>query len=201
MGKVLITATHPRGDEFTAHLLKNNISAISLPVLEVQYSTSEKSEGYYKYLLITSVHALNADLPNLPVIAVGDETASQARKKGYEVIEIGQGGVRDIDLSNYDNILYPCAHEPTYIPDLCHPWPVYQTIANSRFQIDNDVDIICVFSVRAAKEIRKHDLKDKKILCLSNAIREAFYGTDYADIASCMYPRYDAMENLINQYL
>ncbi len=173
-----------------------------MPALYAHMVDTPKPIGDFDAMLVTSTHVfMRDDLPKLPVIAVGDETAIMARDNGFDVVQTGDGGVKDLDLSPYNNILYPCATEPTSIPDNAHTWHVYETIESKDFSLDNTPEIITVFSAKAARYIATFNLENKVVLCLSDKISQIFEGQKMANIASCTYPRYDAMEYLIKQYL
>ncbi len=195
MVKVLITCTFPRADDFISDL--KNYDVIARPALSFEKIPNNMPEGTYDAMLLSSRHAVIDDLPLLPVVTVGEKTAILAKEKGHDVVQVGQGGVQDLDFSLYSNILYPCALEPTCILDKCIPWSVYRTIENSNFSIDDSDHIICVFSVKAAKIISKYDLSNRVILCLSQAIADVFSQSDIAELAVCMRPRYDDMILLI----
>lgn len=199
--KVLITCTQPRADGIIHDLKLNSIDAYAMPALNVEILDTPIPEGKFDVMLITSTHAFEKDLPRLPVIAVGAETARLATQNGFNVVKTGVGGVDNLDISGYTNILYPCAYEPTSIPCNATAWTIYATKKNNEFKISNDVDLICVFSVKAAKYIKKYDLKNKIVLCLSKNIETEFSGVAVGHIASCTYPRYDAMKQLIDLYL
>ncbi len=201
MPKVLITCTQPRADEIVDDLKSESVDAYCLSALIVKSLDIEKPSATFDVMLISSTQVFDTPLPDLPVIAVGHGTGQIATKNGYDVIQTGTGGVMDLDLSGYPNILYPCADVPTCVPHNTIAWPVYETIKNECFDINDEDEIICVFSVKAAQYIRQYDLKNKTILCLSSNVENVFKGMKVADIASCTYPRYDAMKELIHIYL
>ncbi len=201
MPRVLITCTQPRANEIVHDLRSHSICTCAMPALIVEYCEEPMPNGEFDVMLITSRHVINENLPHLPAIAIGDETALMLQEKEYNIVQVGTGGVDDVDLSPYLNALYPCASEPTKILKNTTPWHVYKTIKNDKFNISDDVEIICVFSTKAAKIIKKYDLTGKIILCLSENIEQAFHGVDVADIASCTHPRYDTMKQLIYLYL
>lgn len=177
MRKTLITCTQPRADEFTFDI--NN--AVAMPALNVRHLKTPKPNGKFDAILVTSRHAMVNNFPDLPIISIAD----------------AGGGIRDLNLSNYKNILFPCATEPTYIPDNCTPWYVYETYPNPNFKIDYDIDIICVFSVKGAKIIQPLIKSNNVILCLSKNIANIFKNSDIQKLAVCTRPRYDVMKSLI----
>ena len=199
MVRVLITCTQPRSDDIVADLKNSSVDAIAIPALNVLPKQTDKPEGNFGYLLISSRHALEIDLPDLPVIAVGENTATLAQNKGLYVTHTGDGGVQDINLTPYNNILYPCAHEPSFIPNDVTPWPVYESRSNTAFSIPDDVDFVCVFSVKAARIVRSHCLPHHHIMCLSQNIADIFEMHGFQNLAVCHEPRYDAMKQLILQ--
>jgi len=198
--KILITCTAPRAQDYVTTLLNTDDDAIAMPALQVTGIRAAIPEGDFEGMVVTSAHAFMGDLPDdLPIIAVGDETASLAWARGFTVIHSGHGGIMDLDLTPYRRLLYPCAPEPTACPPNCISWPVYQTHPNPDFRIPADITIICVFSVKAAQVIRKHPLHDKIILCLSDKIAAQFDKVRCVKLAVADTPRYDAMISLIHQ--
>jgi uroporphyrinogen-III synthase len=197
MHKVLITCTRPRGDDYVIDLRAMGIDAVANPALIYQALNSPMPKGTFDAMLITSRHAFNADLPDLPVIAVGAETANLAQENNKTVIQVGDGGVADLDLSPYASILYPCADSPTLIPQNATAWPVYKTIENPEFSIPDDVGTICVFSIKAAEIIIQSNFRHKTVLCLSHDIAKLFDKILLQNLAVAMQPRYDAMISLI----
>jgi len=181
MVKILVTCTQPRASEFASDIH----NAIANPVLNVRHLNTSKPDSEFDALLITSRHAIVDELPNLPTINIAD----------------GDGGVRDLDLSAYKNILYPCAVEPTYIPDNCTPWPIYKTYTNPDFKIDDTMKIICVFSIKGAKVIEPILKQHHTVLCLSQKIADIFQNSQIEKLAFCTRPRYDAMKSLIKKEL
>lgn len=177
MPKTFITCTQPRADEF-ALTIDNTFAN---PALIVRHIDTPKPDGDFDAVLVTSHHAKINNFPDLPIINVAD----------------GDGGIRDLDLSGYKNILYPCATEPTYIPDNCTPWHVYETYANPDFKIADDITHISVFSVKGAKVIQPYLKSHHTVLCLSQNIADIFENTDIQKLAVCTCPRYDAMKSLI----
>lgn len=177
MDRILITCTQPRADDFALTI----DNAFSCSALRVRSLDTPKPDGNFDAVLVTSNHVDKTILPDLPLIT----------------LDMGEGGVNDLDLSAYQNILYPCAVEPTYIPDNCTPWHVYETYPNSDFKIDDDVQIICVFSVKGARVIQPLLKPHHIVLCLSQNIADIFQNTTLQKLAVCTRPRYDAMKSLI----
>jgi uroporphyrinogen-III synthase len=149
-------------------------------------------------MVITSRHVLTRqDLPDLPVIAVGEETAAMAIHYGLKIIQTGDGGIQQLNLDQDKKYLYPCALEPTPYPQNLSPWPVYQAVENGNFYIDDGVTHIAVFSVRAANYIKRHINQSHSVLCFSPAIAAIFNKDKIQNLAACAEPRYDAMIDLI----
>lgn len=194
MGNVLITCTRPRADDFANDLNNESIQSRVCPALIVDMLTNPMPQGNFDAVLITSRHAVIDNLPDLPIISVGDQTISN---HNYNVIQTGAGGVNNLNFSDYKNILYPCSADPSFIPENATKWPVYKTTSNPDFYINNDEAIITVFSIRAAKIIAKHDLSGKTVICLSDAIATQFENSDMHKLAVCTRPRYHVMKSLI----
>ncbi len=181
MVKVLITCTSPRCDDYVSDLNLKNINATAIPALIVRHLDTPKPDGDFDAMLVTSHHAKINDLPDLKTIEIA----------------MGDSGIHDLDLSNYQNILYPCATQPTYIPDNCTPWPVYETQPHPDFKIDDDIDIVCVFSIKSAKIIEPLLKPHHIVLCLSQNIADNFKNSHIQKLAVCTCPRYDDMILLI----
>jgi len=193
MGKVLITCTEPRASEI-AQTISN---AFSHPALAVERLQTLTPNGDFDAILVTSRHAICNNLPDLPVIAVGNKTADTLKNKGYNVIQTGTGGVQDLDLLPYQNILYPCAVEPTIIPDNATAWPVYETKPHPDFTIPDSIDAIALFSIKGAKHVLSCATKDYFYLCLSDAIADTIKGQK---LAVAEKPSYHAIKELIEDY-
>ena len=197
MARVLITCTQPRADDYVTDLVSRGVHAIASPALEKIPLIDPMPSGPFDGIVITSRHALDVDLPNLPTVVVGQETARLASEKGLCVVQTGDGGIMNLDLSSYRSIFYPCAQNPTYIPDHATVWPVYDTRANPAFAIGETIDTVCVFSVKAAQIVKSQDLESKTVLCFSEAIAKEFDKIPLQNLAVSSQPRYDAMTSLI----
>jgi hypothetical protein len=199
MAKTAITCTQPRCDDIVARLQLSNIDAYACPALNVERLNTPQPDGSFDALLITSAHAIIGDLPDYPVIAVGDFTARKAKQHGLNVIETGSGGIYDLDLSPYKSLLYPCATEPTYIPDNATVWPVYQTSESGEFNILDDTSAIAVFSVKSAKIINKRRNVNTmaRVFCLSQTIADALTTISSDRLAVCPQPDYDGLIEMI----
>ena len=198
MPLVLITCTQPRADWIVKDLNRSQIQAIAHPVLKVEKMNTKPPHGDFDALLITSPHAVIPDLPDLPVLAVGEYTANIARKNGMYVSHTGHAGVRNMDLSSFQHILYPCAKEPSFVPEKVTTWPAYKTVLNNNLEIDKRSTIICVFSVKAAIHVRDICNDSQHIICLSDAIASIFENHPIENLAVCKTPRYDEMTKLIH---
>lgn len=196
--RVLITCTQPRADALVHDLKQSDIHALASPALSVNPVISQRPKDIFDAMLVTSRHALNADLPlDIPVIAIGEETALQCQHHGLRVIQTGDDNLKSMDLSSYHSILYPCAKQPSHIPPNATPWIVYETIPNPAFIIPENIEMICVFSAKAALIIKEKCRPDHKILCLSQPIADIFTEQKIDNLAVCDRPRYDAMKDLI----
>ena len=198
---VLVTATKPRGNNFAKNLNIENIPVVYCPALNVYPITTPCPMGIFDAMILTSRNAVIDGLPSLPVIAVGYETAALARARGLEIIQTGKGGIADLDLQSYKNILYPCAANPTFIPDNVTPWPVYETRKNLDFSIRHDITHICVFSIKAAIIIKPFIQPHHNIIALSPAIGKIFKDEGIQNLVTCDHPRYDEMKKLIEELL
>lgn len=198
MAKIAITCTQPRCDEIVSRLNALSIDAYTMPALVVQALHTPLPSGQFEAILITSRHALSANLPNLSVIAIGEQTASLAREKGFSVIQTGQGDIHSLDLTSYTSILYPCANEPTHIPNNATPWHVYETQENPAFHIQDDTGIIAVFSSKGARALSSLPVNcHYRYVCLSDVIAQNINGISADRLAVCAQPDYDALEQKI----
>lgn len=200
MARVLITCTQPRADEIVHDLSTLGIDAVSCPALTISPLKTAQPDGEFDALLITSRHALSADLPEtLPVIAIGEETANLAREHGLYVVHTGKSNLQGMDLSAYKNILYPCARQPSLVPDNATKWPVYESIENAGFAIPEGIETICIFSARAAKYIAPMCQKHHHVICLSDIIANILKNQGIDNLAVCSLPRYDILRNQITK--
>lgn len=198
-GAVLITCTPPRAGEIASDLSSSGINALAIPALTVSPIRTPMPYAPYEAMVISSVHALTADLPNLPVIAVGIETAQACKDKGLTVIQTGTGGVHDLTLNDFSTILYPCAKEPSFMPSPATGWPVYQTTENPEFHVPDHIKIIVVFSCKGAGIIRNHCKPYHEIIALSDKIADVFYNMDLRNLVVCDAPRYDAVKEILTK--
>ena len=194
---VLVTCTQPRADDIVADLAESGFNAIAMPALAVNILDNTKPDGVFDGMLVTSRHALLADLPSLPVITVGQETSAAAMKAGFTVIQSGNSNLADMDISAYKSLLYPCADEPSLIPPNASPWRVYKTVSNPHFQIPEEITTICIFSAKGAETVARLCSPDHDIICLSQAVAAVFENHPLDNLAVCATPRYDDMKKLI----
>ncbi|PCI00559.1 MAG: hypothetical protein COB76_03350 [Alphaproteobacteria bacterium] len=194
---VAITCTKPRCDDIVARLQSKNIDAYAMPALTVRALDTIKPSGDYDTMLITSAHAIHEKLPQLPAIAVGTHTARLLQKSGHTVIQTGEKGVDDLDLSPYTSILYPCATQPTSIPEHCTPWSVYESVPNPDFKIHDQTDIIVCFSIKGAAQLSPSIVSTQNIICLSRAIADTLSWLNADRLAVCDQPDYDSLEQLL----
>jgi uroporphyrinogen-III synthase len=196
--KIAITCTSPRCDQIVSDLQNDNIRATAHPILSITHTNTSIPTGDFDVVLISSVHAITDDLPkHLPYIAVGAQTATYLSDKGFVVTQIGKGGVADIDLSNYNRVLYPCAEYPSFTPSKATPWIVYSSHVDTNFSWVTDMDMIAVFSKMAARVLLPYVQPHIQILCLSQPIANVFDGHSSENLAICGNPHYDDMKFLI----
>jgi uroporphyrinogen-III synthase len=167
-----------------------------VPALVVSRIDNPKPNGVFDTVLITSRHAVCDDLPDLPIIAVGAETAKHI---DGDIVQIGDGGVRDLNLDGYQNILYPCAVDPSYTPPNTTPWHVYETRPNPDFKIDEDITHIAVFSIKGADVVMAHANANHHFLCLSQNIADHIQQAGFENLAVCTHPTYNAMKLLMTE--
>ena len=199
MVKVAITCTAPRCDTIATRLNIHGIDAIAIPALEVKQADTLCPAGDFDAILFTSAHAIKPNAPHskLPTITVGAHTAKIAMDNGYDVVQIGDSNLKSIDISQYNNILYPCAAQPSLIPDNATPWVVYETSLNHAFTIPNDITIVAVFSAKAACVINGLTPSNARFICLSQFIADQMTQISTDRLAVCPQPDYDEMEKLI----
>lgn len=195
---IVITCTRPRCDEIVDDLTRRNLNAIACPLLTVEKTPCAPPQGEYQAMLLTSRHALTENMPDLPVIAVGDQTAHEAVKAGLTVIHTGPGDINGLDLSDYQSLLYPCAHEPSHIPACCTPWRVYKTVpGETASTAPASTAIIVFFSARGMRHFSHPDSHKMTALCLSEQIARAADNIPFRNLAVCDHPDYDTMRELI----
>lgn len=198
MARIAITCTAPRCTDIVTDLIERGYDAYACPALEVTALAHHRPSGDFDGMLLTSRHAIIEDLPrHLPVIAVGAQTASLARTCGHTVVQVGDNCLSSLDLSLYRCLLYPCALEPTDIPLRAKAWPVYKTRPVLSFDLDEDTQVIAVFSAKAAEVIAPHIRPHHHVVCLSAMIGERFQAAKPATLAVCTQPDYDEMTQLI----
>lgn len=216
---VIITCTQPRADTIIDDLAQKNISAIACPLLSVTATDIPCPQGDFDLILLTSGNAVfnGQDMPDLPVVAVGETTAETVRAHGYECLYTGQGTMADTmaspQLRSARHILYPCGVHRSKDTDKLLKilsgkvtlWPVYETNFNHAMQDrlhENTESLIVLFSVRGAESFihacqRLTSTHSFSVLCLSAQIADVIRDIPLKNLAVCPRPDYDCLSEMI----
>jgi uroporphyrinogen-III synthase len=109
---VLVTRPHPDGEATAVALRGRGFEVLLAPMLRFEpVAFADDAETYYGAVIATSANALRAIEPQpaarrlfkLPLFAVGEHTASAARKAGFRKVIAAEGGamsLRDLVLES-----------------------------------------------------------------------------------------------------
>jgi len=198
---------------------KLGLSTIVDPLFSVESMTwVAPGASQFDALMLTSANAVKyggsalANYQQLPVLAVGDATATAAKRAGFEVVEIGNGGadnllqslapgryLRILRLTGKDHVkTNPSSQEISL-------FQVYQAVAlplggKARAALEQG-HVILLYSVRAAKilagEMDRLGLNRaiNQVAALSPNIAQAA-GSGWKNIAAAEQPSDDALLSL-----
>lgn len=99
---ILITRPLEQGLETQKALIAKGYKADCQPFLDVTYHKIRKDISYYKGLIFTSCHGVQAfcesyRLRDMSVFAVGDATAQTAEKAGFKNVQSASGTLDDLE--------------------------------------------------------------------------------------------------------
>lgn len=199
--KIWVTQTHPRALESAKDFEALGMTAIPIPVLNIEFSTSDiLSPASDNLLIFTSrngVRAFSAKHQNrhYDIVCVGDATASLARGIGFKNVTSVGGTSDDVVDWIKSNIpssrpLYHCAgrHVRGQITETLQALgynaqriEYYASHPAQNVAVDSqDVDYVAVYSPLGAKRIAQlwadKDISHIKFLCMSEAVHNALNG-------------------------
>lgn len=99
--RLLITRPEPDASRVAAELEVQGIEAIKVPMMDVSYEPAVVDMNGYQAVIVTSAHAIRALVEqevdrHLPLYAVGDHTAEEATKSGWEKVMSAGGNNEDL---------------------------------------------------------------------------------------------------------
>jgi uroporphyrinogen-III synthase len=98
--RILITRPEPGASRTAARLRAAGFEAVVLPLTRIERLAFGVPEGRFDGVVVTSAQALAgvdaSRFISLPVVAVGDTTATAAREMGFSRIETASGSVESV---------------------------------------------------------------------------------------------------------
>lgn len=184
MRSVLITRPQPVADEFAEKLRRDGYTAYVAPMMEYVSVAADLADlAPYQAVVFTSAQAIQAFAGlsrerNIPVLAVGDATASTALRAGFKQVYSAKGNSVDVaslirgeaSKLGLKNVLHLCSADtpddigaavkglgvaverlPIYKAQLVSDIPEDVTAAMRR----GAVDVVLVFSTRTAENLTR----------------------------------------------
>lgn len=220
MVRLLVTRPEPDASETAARLRALDIEAVVEPLLSAKtLTTSLPARDGFAALAITSANALRAlhdrgEIPrlrSLPVYAVGDRSAAEARKLGFAQVVSAAGNIDDLIalLANAGvdgPILYPTARQPA--GDLAKALaphgvmvitvPVYEMAPAGALTTDlATLEGALFYSRRTAETFARlapaTDRARPGMLCLSEAVAAPLLAAHFVRVSLADHPSEEAM--------
>jgi uroporphyrinogen-III synthase len=221
MVRLLVTRPEPDASETAARLRALDIEAVVEPLLVAQtLSTTLPPREGFAALALTSANAVRAlhdrgDIPRLrglPIYAVGDRSAAEARGLGFAQVVSAAGNIDDLIalLANAGvdgPILYPTARQ--HAGDLAKALaphgvmvitvPVYEMNPVEGLSADlGALDGALFYSRRTAETFARlaPDAGDRArpgMLCLSEAVAEPLIAAHFVRVSLADHPSEEAM--------
>lgn len=230
--KMLVTRPHPDAQSSVARLDALGIKAVAAPLMvrRTLHGNLPPAQGFAA-LAVTSTNALRAlaDLEALapffdvPLFAVGDRTAHEARQLGFATVVAASGTletlVTAIALARLEGpVFYPAGKHLS--GDLAHALAphglmvvtktVYDMVAQPELPASvlgqmeaADIGAVLVYSQRtaeifcaAAKTLSARAREKLAFICLSEKVAQPLIEAHFTRVHLCDYPSEDAMMSL-----
>jgi uroporphyrinogen-III synthase len=195
MRRIVVLRPEPDSSATVARARESGLDAVASPLFEIErVDWTVPDAGDFNALLLTSANAVRQAGPNLsqllqlPVHAVGAATADAARAIGFEIGEVGRGGVRALlsALRPGLRLLHLCGEHRTAVGgsrQTITAIPVYRSSERGEADIsDAGGAIVLVHSRRAARRFAQlaeqagHDRATVTIAAISRGVAEAAGG-------------------------
>lgn len=207
---------HTQPDTLITTLSQHGYRGIACPVLSIE-SVPFALADPYDVAIITSRHAIPFVPVDMPIVAVGEETAETARENGVPVLAVGNGDIaslKDVDVFHNKRIVHLCGRHTspgseTIMNALgAHRVCVYEARLNPDFPVSVKTSLeqeklgaVLMFSARAArhftglaKRATNNDLwRSVTGVALSPRIAAAMDGLPFADVRVASAPNRNAL--------
>lgn len=226
--RIWVTRTAPDNASSAARLRQLGHDVVTAPVLEVRRSEAEPICFEPDAIVFTSCngvrhHRVNPELLNLPVFAVGDRTAREARLSGYLDVRSAAGDVRDLQRAILDQlpppalILHYAARDVAgdlrgvlrrfgYLVERRTVYAAHSVAVRWLLEVRNQlgsIDGILVHSPRAADRVARVLAGTRwtgSIWCISEACALRLAGVPGIEIHFALRPTEDALIEMIRQH-
>jgi len=205
--RLLVLRPEPGASATVAKARTKGLHAVAVPLFEIESVEWRSPEaGDFDGLLLTSANAVRfggerlAALRGLKVYAVGEATAEAARAAGFDIAEIGDGGVTRL-LGSMEpdlRLLHLCGadrHEPTDFKQAITSLVVYraQPVDNPDLR-ETGASVALIHSPRTGRRFAEliDDRSNLRIAAISSAAAEAV-GDGWRAIAVADRPSDDAL--------
>ena len=228
--KILVTRPQPDAERTAAGLAALGLVPVIAPMLVAKYSTAPLPDASrFAAIAVTSANAVRAlaarpeaeTFAHLPVYAVGDQTAAEARATGFDRVSSAKGTLHDLAATLAaerppGTILYPAAHHQSgdlaglladagmevvthvlYAMEPAADFPPDVSAELSRGAIEG-----AVFYSRRTAQIFSELAADMALgrrlhcLCLSENVAEPLLENHFVHIGLADYPSNEAMMTL-----
>ena len=229
--KMLVTRPEPDGQVTLARLDAIGIEAVAAPVMARQtLDTSLPPPDGFTAMVLTSANAIRSlvdrqaleQYRHLPVFAVGDHTAREAREAGFARVSSAAGAFQDLvnamTIARMRGpIFYPAGkHQSADLAKALAPLgvmvataKVYEMVAVDALPEDvvadlgGDIGAVLAYSRRSAQifaSLAAHVPDERRrnlaMLCLSEAVAEPLLAARFSRISLADRPDEDAMMSL-----
>ena len=229
--KMLVTRPEPDGQMTLARLDAIGIEAVAAPVMARQtLDTSLPPPDGFTAMVLTSANAIRSlgdrqaleQYRHLPVFAVGDHTAREAREAGFARVSSAAGAFQDLvnamTIARMRGpIFYPAGkHQSADLAKALAPLgvmvataKVYEMVAVDALPEDvvadlgGDIGAVLAYSRRSAQifaSLAAHVPDERRrnlaMLCLSEAVAEPLLAARFSRISLADRPDEDAMMSL-----
>jgi uroporphyrinogen-III synthase len=188
MRRLTILRPEPGASASLALARELGIEADVLPLFKIEpIAWQVPDPAGFDGLLLTSANAVRfagdglLTLRGLEVYAVGDATADEARKAGFDIASSGSAGVERLlgSIEGGRKLLHLCGQDRTEVDETRHAItavPVYRSVQLPRPDGIDSVEVVAVHSPRAARRFAELFEEGDRSAVAVAAISEAAAG-------------------------
>jgi uroporphyrinogen-III synthase len=206
-GRIVVLRPEPGASETVRRARDLGLDAVAMPLFEVEpIAWKSPDAARFDALLLTSANAVRhggeglAALRGLPVHAVGEATAQEARRSGFDIASVGRSGV-DALLATIDpavKLLHLCGEARTPPSGGGHSItaiPVYRSRSMpAPDRLGRANDLLLIHSPRAGARVAELDLDRGSIaLAAISPAAAAAAGEGWAAVEAAEQPADDAL--------